>query len=229
MSTTPPLIVVPEYVIHDGLKKALAFLRADYKSFQSTGVSRSFLYRLLSGIKFQKYDYFEQAKSIFITDLGNPRHLEVDLMYNAKSDQIPSIHITTPADATDKNGIGMDEGYMEEMVITVQNRQSYSNVFTRRYTGIYDIVITDDNSNEIILIYHVLKALLNSLYFHFDASGLQNISISGNDLTPYSEIVPKNCFQRVIRLKCEYECSTLSFETMNVPVDFTFQGTVVDR
>ena len=221
-----PSIIVPEYIIHNSLEKAIEFLRRDYNSNLATP-TESFLYKLVGDVRFQKYSYFEQAKAVFITTFGNPRHLKVDLMYNAISDQIPSIHITTPADTTDKNGIGMDEGYRESE-LTSQGEEMRS-VFTRRFSGIYDIVVTSDNSNEIILIYHVLKSLLISLYFHLDASGLQNIVISGNDLTPYSELIPKNCFQRVIRLKCEYEAHSLSFEKSRIPIEFTFLGTPVSE
>lgn len=220
-----PSIIIPEYIIHSSLELAIKYLREDFTS--SLNPTDSFLYKLVGGVKFQKYNYFEQAQSIFITELGNPRHITLDLMYNATSDQMPSIYISTPADSTDKNGIGMDEGYQPSELS--QDGQVMQSVFTRRFSGVYDIVITSDNSNEIVLMYHILKSLLISLYFHFNASGLQNVIISGNDLTPYSELVPKNCFQRIIRLKCEYEAHSIGFEKNRIPIGVTFSGRPVDE
>lgn len=220
-----PSIIVPEYIIHSTLEKAIEFLRRDF--LQSSIIADSFLYKLVGNVKFQKYNYFEQSQAVFITKIENPRHLKVDLMYNATSDQMPSIHITTPADTTDKNSIGWGEGSFSSEVS--EEGQVVQSVFTRRFSGIYDIVVTSDNSNEIILIYHILKSLLISSYFHLNALGLENLVISGNDLTPYSEIVPKNCFQRVIRLKCEYEAHSLSFEKSRIPVGFEFEGTPVNE
>lgn len=226
--TTLPLLRVPEFIIHDGLQKALQFLRQDFLSVGSL-TQNSFLFKLISSINLQKYNFLKESIAVFITDIGNPRHLEIDLMYNSQVNRVPSIHITTPADSPHQNGIGMDEGYQEELLNNTITPTSYQSVFTRRYTGVYDIVITSDNNNEVILIYHVVRALLTSLYFHFQAKGLENISISGQDLTPYQELIPKGSFQRAIRLKLEYESSTLSFETMNIPVSFEFDGTPVNE
>ncbi len=226
MSTTLPLIRVPEFVIHDGLQKALKFIKAEYEA--SAAPEESFLYKLCHGAGFQKYDYWEQAKAVFLKSGPNPRELEVDLMFNRKRDHFPSIHIVTPSDSPAQNGLGMDQGYQDDVVKNVNGvtgSTTVRSVFVRRYRGIYDIVINSDNSNEAIMIFHIVRALLTSLFFHFEANGLENISFSGNDLTPYAELIPNPSFLRIVRMTVEYETGTMSFETSKIVADTVFEGT----
>lgn len=227
--TTLPLIRVPEFIIHDGLQKALKFIREDYKAV-TTGLTpdetKAWLYQLINGVSFQKYDYWEQAKEVFFSGQGNPRHLEIDLMFNRQRDSFPTIHITTPSDNPGINGLSNDEGYQDDIVSN--NGSQTNSVFTRRYKGVYDVVITTDNSNEAILISHIIRALLMSLTVHFSLKGLENLSLSSGDLTPYQTLTP-NAFTRIVRMNLEYETSTMSFEKGNILTDATFNGTAVNN
>lgn len=230
MDTKLPLIRVPEFIIHDSLSKALDFIRKDYTA--QANKSNSYLYKLLETGGFQKYKNFEQAEQVFIVDETHPRYLDIDLMFNMDRDGAPTIHITMPSESPGQNAIGNEEGYQEPLWDDPSNNivnKTYSSVFTRRYKATYDIVITSDNNNEVLLIYHVLKALLVALTGHLHLSGLENISFSGQDLQPYAELTPKNIFLRAIRLGVEYESSTLSFEKFQYALDIIFKGTAVEE
>ncbi len=224
--TTLPLVRVPEFIILDGIQRALKFIKEDYNSVRNTDETKAWLYTLLNGVSIQKYDYWTQCKQIFFAGQADPRNLEVDLMFNRQRDHFPSIHITTPSDSPAQNGIGIDEGYQDD--ILSNNGSQTNSVFTRRYKGVYDIVITTDNSNEAILISHIIRALLMSLTVHFSLKGLENLSLSSGDLTPYQTLTP-NAFTRIVRMNLEYETSTMSFEKANILTDVIFNGTAVNN
>jgi hypothetical protein len=213
------LITIPEYILLDHVEKAIKYLRDDYAA--QTDPDKSYLRRVLYDNRIQRYDLIEQAESVFIQEIDNPRYLEVDLMWNMQRDGLPTIHITLPSEQTHVggNGIGTDEGYreniFEESVYDEETNElitqgSITPIYTRRYQSVYNIVITSDNSNEVILIYHTLRALLISLIRSLSEAGLQNIAFGGQDVQLYGGIVPKNIYMRAITVSLQYETSALS-------------------
>lgn len=215
-----PLLRVPEFIIHKALVNALKFVKDDYDSVVDK--TESFLFLLTSGVVMQRYDFWEQAQEVFLKRTGDTRELLVDLMFNMQRDGAPTIHIVTPGESPGQNGIGNDEGYQIEIVDTVN--KEYRNVYTRRYKATYDVVITGDNSNEVIMIYHIVRALLTSLTVHLSLSGLENLSFSGQDLAPYVDLAPKNMYVRALRLGLEYETSTVPFQKSKIYTNMIFNG-----
>lgn len=138
---------------------------------------------------------------------------------------------------TNGNGIGLDEGYqpyINETEVEISNQLlsaadgynlntqndesllleqdlfkpgTIKPVFTRRYTSAYNIVITGDNSNEVILIYRVLNCILTSLIPQLSFEGFQNVSLGGQDVQLYRDVVPKNFYMRALTMKLEFETS----------------------
>lgn len=210
------MIIIPELLLHKSVSNALQYIREDYAA--QSDKSKSYLCRVLKDMKFERYDYSVQGVDVFINKTAeNTRFLEVDLMFNMERNGAPTIHITLPAEDTQKNGngIGNDLGYAENIVEsstfhndgTLDVQGSTTEVFTRRYQAVYNLVITSDNSNEVILIFHVLKALMTSFKISMHLAGLENISIGGRDLNINSELVPKTLFFRAIAVSLEYESS----------------------
>ena len=224
MSNTP-LIRVPEFILHNHVENLINFLRLDYTD-NVADTTQSYLYKLCHGQEFQRYKYFEQCKEIFIDRiLGDPKFLDVDLMFNITRDTPPTIHVTCPSEVPGQNGIGNDEGYLDNEVFIGADTYTYTaGAYTRRYKGTYDLVIVADNSNECVAIYHVLKALIVATLSHLTLSGLENIQVNGNDLTPYAESMPKTMYMRTLRLNLEYESSTLSINKILHPTSIIPNG-----
>lgn len=217
------LLLVPEFILLDTLQKAILAIRKDYN--ESSNPDQSWIGILLKDIGYERYEFLKQASQVFIVDEKDPRHLQVDLGFNMTREGAPGIHITMPSESPGQNAIGNDEGYQEPVFNSTGNE--YNKVFTRRYKSTYDIVVTSDNSNECLLIYHVIKAILVALTIQLNIKGLQNITFSGQDLQPYADLMPKNMFVRAIRLGIEYESSTLTFEKYPTIVGIIFEGEVV--
>lgn len=219
-----PGLLIPEFVLYETLKIGLNFIRSDYNN--QVDKTKSFLYKLTQGIGLQKYNYFEQASHVFVINETDPRCINLDLGFNMQKDRPVSIHITMPAESPGQNALANDEGYHEQ-VYDSEDSIEYSTVYTRRYKATYDIVIVSDNSNEVVMIYHILRALIVSLTTHLHLNGLQNLAYSGQDLQPYAELVPKTIFMRAIRLGIEYESSSYSLAKKLSPTDIIFEGHVI--
>jgi hypothetical protein len=119
-------------------------------------------------------------------------------------DKVPSIYIALANEQNGQNGMGLDQGYQQDL----ENEDgSTLPVFTRRKNTSYNIMITSDNSNEVVMIYHFLYALLTSLTPHLNMKGLENISIGGQDLQLRGDLIPKNIFMRALAINLQYETS----------------------
>lgn len=196
------LIIIPEAIILEALEKGLKFIRTDFNNVQDE--TDSYLYQLLEGVSMERYNYFKQAKAVFLCEEDNPRKLNVDFMYNMNVDKVPSIYVALSSEQNGQNGLGLDQGYMEP----IEKEDGSVDVFTRRENTSYSIMITSDNSNEVVMIYHIVRALLLSLTIHLNLKGLENISIGGQDLQLRADLVPKNLFMRALNVSLQYEFST---------------------
>lgn len=215
------MIIVPEIVLLKCVKNALKYIRKNYAD--QTDKTKSYLHRLLNGVGFERYDYVVQAVEIFITrNEDHPKYLDVDLMFNMERDGAPTIHITLPAEepALQNNGMGNDQGYQEFII----ESETITTIFTRRYRAVYSIVITGDNSDEVTLIYHVLKALLVAFTASLHLEGIEGLQLGGRDLNINNELMPKNLYFKSINANLEYESST-----PNIFTDPIYQSLTVDE
>lgn len=206
------MLVVPEFILHDTVERLVEFIRTNFVTAET--IEQSFIYQLTNTVGFERYGYYEQAKTVLIDNgVGSPRELNIQLGFNIKHNKVPSIHIVMPSESDTQNAIGTDEGSFNLSVEDIDPSYMYRNVYARRYNAIYDIVIFSDNLNEVVMLYHIFKSLIVSSIPHLDASGLNKVRITGSDLSPYMELAPKELFSRAIRLSFEYEEKSLSLYT----------------
>lgn len=134
------------------------------------------------------------------------------------------------------NGIGSDQGYQDELFIDTEynpdgsmlTQGSHTPVFTRRFQSTYNIVITSDNSNEVVLIYHTMRALLIGLIPSINLAGLQNLAFGGQDVQLYSGLAPKNMYVRAITVTLQYETSAPSIFPLPMVHDIIAKGTPIN-
>jgi hypothetical protein len=217
------LINVPEIVLYNAINTALKFISDDYRN--TTDKSQTFLAYLVSGIKIDKYDFLTQAAEIFVKEEDDPRLINVNLAYNMQLNTPPSIYISLPSETQGEMNIGIDQGYEDYEWPDGSVRLP---VYTSRYSATYQIVITSDNSNEVVLIYHVIKSILTSMIFHLDQLGLQNITIGGGDLSLSSDIMPSSIFYRIINFGCQYQSSSLSLNKFPILSQLIITGKPVE-
>jgi len=228
---TDIMMRVPEFIILETIENALKIVRNDFAD--QVDEQKSLLWLLLQGTQFQRYNFFEQGKQVICCDIDDPRRLECDLMFNMHRNGAPTLHITLPTDTTDSdNGMGIDEGYVEPYYtdgVEGVSPGTFQSVFTRSYQSTVNIVIVSDNSNEIIFLYHFIRALLVSCYNHLSLSGLKNLKFGGQDIQPYQELQQQNFFMRTISVNFQYETSSIDFTKQLMVTDINFNGTPINE
>ena len=195
-------MVIPEIIIHNTLNAILKIVRDDFAS--ASDEQNTILYRLFSDDNLERYELFEQAKTVFLKKPEeSPRSLSVNLSFNSEKAFMPSIHITTPSDQHGEDGLGVDEGYQDNVYDSED--ELITKTLTRRFNGRVNITFTSDNSSEALLLFYGFRALLIPLFPHLSISGLDNIKLSGTELNINPNLVPKHIFARSIVMQFGYE------------------------
>jgi hypothetical protein len=192
---------MPEVIIYNALESVIKYVRRNLSEKENE--SDTVLYRLLgedcdgNKIRMNRWNFFEQAKKIF-TDKQN---LSVNFGYNFEVAKIISLHIILPSEEAAESAIGQDEGYIEE-------EDSNGNIipyFTQNFHSNYQIMITSNNSSEVLTVYHILKSLLLMIFPHLEIMGLRLNKLSGNDVLFKDDMMPNGIFHKVLNLNFNYE------------------------
>ena len=191
--------------------------------------SKTLLYRILSDQNIQRYKLYEQGKAVFLATTDNPRILDVNMFFNSGRAHIPTIHITLPSETTIHNTLGIGEGFRDPIFDTTfiggeESATSYKETYNRRFKAAYNLVITSDNTNEVVLIYHFLRSMLISMINHLNLAGLENINLGGRDIQLNSELVPNAIFVRAISLDFEYDVGAVALFGHDVLHNIIVQG-----
>jgi len=197
------MINIPEIILYNHLEYFLQYIRKDL--IETTDERKTFLYQILNGIELKKLglNYYTEAKDIFLRDRTHPRCLEIRMFFDADRAAIPTIHINLPSEQAYQDGLGVDTGYQENIVDTTG--ETYYETHTRTFNSTYQIIVSSDNTNEVIIIYNVLKAFLIAILDLIDLAGLRNLKLGGGDLQLNPEIVPPHIFIRALTLNCFIE------------------------
>lgn len=234
------LMVIPEYLLHSTISSMLAKVRLDFAA-HSADTTKSLLYKMTQGITFERYAAFTELSKIICGKKDDPRRLEVDLMFNLKRNGPPTIHITLPAEtaASQGNGLGTDENYEDPQYDTdeVENTdivdgdndadvpETTMSVFSRRFRAAYNVVVTSDNSNEVVVVYHFIRQLLISAIPHLSLAGIENVSFGGNDVRPYTDVTANQLYMRAIIVNMEYDTYAFKLDLNIIPDEITTTGT----
>ena len=220
LSTTSRLIM-PELVLFNTVKSVLAFVRNDFHSHSNE--ADTWLYKMFNGHQVGSvYNFFEQAKAVFLYQEDSPRYLDVRLFFDTERAPMPTIHINLPSENEGENGIGVDEGFGDPIYNEVE--KTFTKTYTRRYDADYNLIITSENPFEVIMIYHFLKAIFVAIFDHIQLSGLENPKTKGQDLQLYSEIIPQNVFMRGFGLSFSYDMIVPDAFDNKMISDFLFEA-----
>jgi hypothetical protein len=214
--------MIPEIIIANLVETVLKVIETDFNDHVEE--KDTLLYYILGDNQYKKFYFFEQAKDIFLREYNHPRKIEVRMLFDAQRASLPTIHITMPQENNDSDGIGVDEGYEDNILNT--DKTTFHKTYTRAFGVQYNIIITSDNSLEVLLIYHLLKAMLISIFDHMELSGIRNPKLSGQDLQMNSDIVPVNVFVRGVGINFMYEESIPAFQEEQIIKSFTASYTI---
>lgn len=217
-------VISPEIVLFNTLSNLLDKIEADWNA--NTDKTKTILSRILEGLSLGNYDLYVEAQAIFLKAKDDPRKLEVRSFFDAERAPIPTIHINLPSEKPGQDGIGIDEGFAD----TIYDDIALENVpvYTRRFDTQHGIVITSENSWEVITIYLIIKACLVALFDHLQISCLENPKLSGSDLQINETLVPKPVFARIIRLDSSHDMQVASLFSRQTIQDIIYTGFSID-
>lgn len=201
-------IIIPEIKIIEIIETALKVVEVDFTS--KLDENETILYQIYGNNQRGKYNFYEQAKDIFLRGNEHPRKIETRMMFDAQRAHLPTIHISMPSESHGSDGIGIDEGYQEYHINNVN--KTFNKTYTRMFDAQYNAIITSDNSFEVLCIYHLLKSLLIGIFDTIEFTGIRNPKLSGQDLQINSDIVPPHIFIRGVGINCSYEQTVPSIQ-----------------
>jgi len=193
-------IVVPDLIIYKTLNSIVKLIRNDFNKWLDLD-EKTIIWKLLGkdwnneDMVMNNYNYFKQVRKMF-TD---PKNMNVYFGYNHEVAKIISMHIIIPSENAGTPAIGQDEGYNDD---AAGENEKY---FTQSFDSNYQIMISSDNQNEVMMTYTVMKAVLLMLVPYFALNGLLNMKISGNDVIMRDDNFPINIYHKVINLSFTYE------------------------
>lgn len=194
-------IIMPEITIYNALESVIRYIRKDLS--ESTEDKNTILFKLLGEdidgkpMSMNRWNFFKQAKKIF----SDKQNLSVNFGYNFDVAKIISLHIILPSEEAAESAIGQDEGYGDEIDENGQIQQ----YFTQNFRSNYQIMITSNNSSEVLTVYHILKSMLLMIFPHLEIMGLRLNKLSGSDVMFRDEMMPNGIFHKVINLSFNYE------------------------
>ena len=220
------MIKSPETIIFNTLTKALNAIRLDYSS--AADKQKTLLYYIFGTTQLERYNFFEQSKTVVLAPKTNPRFLDINMFFNSERAHIPTIHITLPGENSGQNGLGIDQNFNNSPIYDDDN-DTIRESLTRRFDSSCEIVVTSDNTNEVLLIYHLLKALTISLFDSFNILGIENVKIGGRDLNLTNNIVPKNIFVRSLTVSFSYDIDVPQLFTVDQINSLLFSQTIIEN
>jgi hypothetical protein len=212
-------LVFPQLKLHRAIRAFFKFIKEDFKTNRE---EETYLYKLMGGgdSKLGLYDFYKQAAHLFTLESNDQQGIEVTAFFNANRAALPTVHITLPGESPQDDGIGFDEGYQEALYNN--NTGEHMTVFTRRFNTQYNLLITSKNPMEVLMIYEVLRAGLIGMNEALFCWGIENVSLSGQDLTINPEIVPQGVFMRSMGIAMNYEVDAPSVHKEDTITDIKF-------
>jgi hypothetical protein len=201
-------MIIPEVIIYNTIMSFQRMMLLDYAA--AVNKDDSILAQLFkkddngNDIMMSNYNYYKQATAILTRDVENSRLLQINLGYNMQTQGVPTINILMP---NENKGMIDTIGHSED--VTIISNQTGETVIekTRSNASIYYLMITSDNSSEVMIVYYWLKAMFLLFHENIELLGLRNMSHTGQDLNLQQDLAPPNIFHRNLSLAFNYESS----------------------
>lgn len=195
--------MIPDIAYIKVLDTLLTVLRDDAKTnFNNRGKSLlNLLFDEVDDTVFERVDFLNEAFEIFSRTEKDPNYITIDLTYNTQQNRSPTLFLSLGGEQYDRNAIGNDqEDYIDD-----EDGVSYHKINVRRWSQSQSLYIYSENSNEVLIVYFILKSALISCLDFLAVTGFQNITLSGQDIAQYPDFIPKAMFYRVLTCNFQYE------------------------
>jgi hypothetical protein len=222
------MIQMPDIKLKTLLDAILDRIKNDY--VDASDKTQTFLYKLYNGIEKGNYDFLENSIKIFNRQVDDPRTIDTRNFFDRERANLPTIHVTMPPEQPHGDGIGFDEGYVENTPVgDIGTATSMTEHYTRAYNKKFDLVITGSNTFEVTLISFTLKAALINNLESLEYNGFRNPKIfDSTGVLIMPDIQPPG-YRRTISLDCWYELVVPKFDSVSIVNSIDFEGTAYDH
>lgn len=220
------MIQMPDIKLKSLLDVILDKIKFDYDN--AGDESTTFLYKMYNGLITGNYNFLNNAVKIFNRATDDPRTIDTRLMFDRERAHLPTVHVTIPSENVTGDGIGFDEGYVQNVADgDPQTATTMTEYYTRGYSSKFDLIITGSNSFEVILIYYTLKAALINNVESLELNGFRNPKIYGSDLKVNESLNP-NAYMRILHIDSYFELIVPKFDSVNIVNNIDFGGTAYE-
>ena len=177
--------------------------------FYMDTINEDYLRKLFGDQTFGKggYNYFDNAREIFLRRKDSPRKVACNIFFNRDRQGLPTIHIALNQDIPGEgNGLGLDP-----LEVIDEDEGTYREDLTRTYSSRFNIICTSDNTFEVLIMYNVVRALMQGNPGLLQAAGLYNCKFSGQDLILTDYLMPSTIYARGFILDCLYDVQVPPF------------------
>lgn len=196
MATLLPLLRIKKIV-----ESLLEFVKTDYETkIADNKEEQTILYQVLYGNKEDNWDFYEQAKNIFLKPETDPQKLNVTLHFSKNFNSLPNIWVREPA--KQRGGYNSIGSYIPEDKLFDDGTYSEQLRDTKRAS--YELVCSSPNPLLTILIAEVVYSLLvgaqdtlNELFGTFE--------FSMKELMANNDSIPMGLTIRAISVETQFE------------------------
>lgn len=218
---TEQLLTSPDIILFNFLNMGTEDICEDLKfNIDSNTEHNAWLYKLLKNYRIQRYNFYEQAKSIFLRSNEDPKKILVDLTYNKKQNGPVNLFLSLGTENYSQNVLSIDESRQN----IEESEEETEDIFSRRLDRTMSLYIYTDNSNETIILYEIYKSLIIAYTNHLELLGIRNIIVSGQDISEYPDFLPKDFFFRVLSIKFNYQTSSCLLKANKLIDCFKIEG-----
>ncbi len=172
-----PILSVKKMI--DGI---LERIKSNYNSYQDE--AKTWLYLVLSGNDLDGYDFYKEAKNIFLRSETSQRQIKVKFAFEKERMSLPNIIIRLSSD--DKKGVNsIGYGVSEDGFIDVGGG-NIVNTVSRGFGQSIELVFTSPSMMETTLIYETMYAAIEANINSFNYV-YNNLEIKGRDLPPVNQ------------------------------------------
>lgn len=221
MEARAEAVLMPEIVLYKTLNAIFNTVQKDYND--AVNKDETILHRTFgkdgcdNDVQFEQFNYLQQSVETFIK-----KKPSVQLGYNMEVSAMGAVHILLPNESGKPMALGADENYQPN--IFNEDETEYRPVYTQGFSSTYNLMISSENTFEVILIYNMMKAGIIALNAHLELSGMQHPKIGGSDVTMQNDLIPPHIFHRSLTVMFDYEVNVPDFFSKKVIKEFALQG-----
>lgn len=174
----------------------------------------SWLYLTFHELSLEGLNFYDVLLKLLTYGDENQRKLEIRMMFDRDRANLPTIHINYPTEEGRSGDNSINTGGSEESGV---------GLYSRSFTGQYELIITGGNSIEVVMLYEFVDALLiagaDTLAYHFD-----RFEISGRQLMVNQDMIPYLTFYRAVGLTLQSKKYVRSITKINRAISIEFNG-----